>query len=80
MPTTTADVATTVNPATGAELAAYPYHSAGETEAILQRAADAFARHRATSFAERAATLNRVADLLDERSRELGALDRKSVV
>ena len=74
MPTTTADAATTVNPATGAELARYAYHSADETEALLQRAADAFATHRATSFADRAEKLNRVADLLDERSREYGTL------
>ncbi len=64
----------TVNPTTGADLATYTYHSASEVEAALQRAADTFARHRATSFADRARKMNRVADLLDERKREYGTL------
>ena len=66
--------ATSVNPATGDELATYPHHSEAEAEAILQRAADAFDRHRASSFAERAEKMERVADLLDARTQSLGEL------
>ncbi len=68
------DTITTVNPATGEALATYAYHTDDETEAILQRAADAFGQHRATSFPARAAKMNRVADTLEERKREIGEL------
>ncbi len=71
--TATADI-TTVNPATGEELASYAYHSASETERILQRADEAFRHHRATTFAERAGAMRRVADLLEDRKQELGEL------
>ena len=74
MPTTTQEPISTVNPATEAELAKYAYHTASEVEASLERAADAFARHRNTSFADRAAKMNRVAEILEERAREYGTL------
>ena len=61
--------ATTVNPATGAALATYDLLDAEATEAALARAADAFARHRATPLAERADGLRRVADALERDAR-----------
>ncbi|MEM1041599.1 MAG: NAD-dependent succinate-semialdehyde dehydrogenase [Bacteroidota bacterium] len=65
---------TTVNPATGDALASYAYHTGAETEAILASAADAFAHHRTTSFAERAEAMQRLADGLDAEKHDLGAL------
>jgi len=65
---------TTVNPATGEALATYAYHTESETEDLLQRAADAFERHRATSFGERAEKMERAADLLEDRKRETAEL------
>ncbi len=63
---------TTVNPATGDALRRYAYHSASETDALLQRAADASDRHRAAPFAERTAKMRRLASLLDEQKEDLG--------
>ena len=54
----------TVDPATGKTLETFdPLDTAG-VEARLARAADAYARHRLTSFAERAALLRAAADVL----------------
>ncbi len=65
---------TTVNPATGEPLTTYTYHTEGETDAVLQRADDAFERHRATTFDQRAGAMCRLADLLDEQKQQLGEL------
>jgi len=51
----------TINPATGEPLARYAVHDRAMVEAILRRAMAAFASWRATSFAERAAAMNRLA-------------------
>ncbi|MGA4838186.1 NADP-dependent succinic semialdehyde dehydrogenase [Streptomyces sp. G45] len=56
----------TVNPATGETERVFAPHGADEIEERLSRAAADFDRYRATGFAERAALLNRAADLLDE--------------
>ncbi|NNF58375.1 MAG: NAD-dependent succinate-semialdehyde dehydrogenase [Rhodothermaceae bacterium] len=56
---------TTVNPATGAALQTYDLLDADGIKVALQRAADAFEEHRATSFEDRAAKLRRVADALE---------------
>ncbi|MFF8846576.1 NADP-dependent succinic semialdehyde dehydrogenase [Streptomyces sp. NPDC015127] len=55
----------TVNPATGETLQTFDPFGADEIERRIQLASDAFARHRTTSFAERAGLLNRAADLLE---------------
>jgi succinate-semialdehyde dehydrogenase/glutarate-semialdehyde dehydrogenase len=60
---------TTVNPATGAALETYPLLGPDGIEAALARAADAFARHRRTTFAERSEKLRRAADLLERDRR-----------
>ncbi|MDX1530956.1 MAG: NAD-dependent succinate-semialdehyde dehydrogenase [Rhodothermales bacterium] len=73
-PSGSAAAATTVNPATGEPLETYAHHTGEEVGALLERAVDAFGRHRETAFAGRAERMNRVADLLDERKRDLGAL------
>jgi succinate-semialdehyde dehydrogenase/glutarate-semialdehyde dehydrogenase len=68
------DPITTTNPTTGEPLATYAYHTPDEAEAVLQRAAEAYPRHRASSFDERATTMRRVADLLEERKRKTAEL------
>ncbi len=53
-----------INPATGELIAEYAEHTAAEVEAILGRAAQAFAGWRRTPVADRAQGLGRVAALL----------------
>ncbi len=65
---------TTVNPATGGALRAYDLLDLGGIEAALGRAAEAFARHRATPIEERAERLRRVADLLERDAHHHAAL------
>jgi succinate-semialdehyde dehydrogenase/glutarate-semialdehyde dehydrogenase len=55
----------TVNPATGETLETFAPHSAKDVEAVLDRAAAAFAVHRLTSFEERAALLRAAAAELE---------------
>jgi succinate-semialdehyde dehydrogenase/glutarate-semialdehyde dehydrogenase len=68
------DSITTTNPATGAPLATYAYHTPDEVEAVLQHAAHAYAHHRTTPFDERAQKMNRMADLLEARKQETAEL------
>ena len=56
---------TTVNPATGEPLQTYDLLDAEATEAALDRADSAFARHRQTTFVDRAAKMRRLGDLLE---------------
>jgi len=55
----------TINPATGQTEKEFPAHTPEEVEALVQRAADAFARYRATTYAERARHLVAAAELLE---------------
>ena len=55
----------TVNPATGETLETFAPHSAKDVGAALDRAAEAFAVHRLTSFDQRAALLRAAADELE---------------
>ena len=63
-----------INPATGEVLGDYPELTPGELQSRLDRAAEAFARHRGTSFAERAKRMLRAAEILEAEQRELGRL------
>ena len=65
---------TTVNPATEAEIATYRRLTPGQLDAALDRAAGAFETHRQLAWDERAAAMRRLADLLDERKRDLARL------
>ncbi|WP_420455947.1 NAD-dependent succinate-semialdehyde dehydrogenase [Rubrivirga sp.] len=65
---------TTVNPATEAEIASYDRLSDDGLDAALGRAADAFEAHRHAAFADRAAAMRRLADLLDDQADDLGRL------
>src|SRR4051812_45685309 len=64
----------TVNPATGKTLAEHPAFSAADVGAALDRAAAAQVGWAALSFAERAAVLRRVAELLRADVDELALL------
>jgi succinate-semialdehyde dehydrogenase/glutarate-semialdehyde dehydrogenase len=55
----------TINPATGETLQTFQALTAGEVDAKLQRAADAFERHRRTSLDERARKMARAGEILD---------------
>ena len=58
-----------INPATGELSKRFEAHSDTEIESALDRAASAFEKHRRTSFASRAAKLQRAAEIL-EKDRE----------
>ncbi|RMH66108.1 MAG: NAD-dependent succinate-semialdehyde dehydrogenase [Bacteroidetes bacterium] len=62
---------TTIDPSTGSPIETYDWMTEAEVEERLRRAAAAFQRHRASSFARRAAALVRLADRLEERTRPL---------
>jgi hypothetical protein len=64
----------TVNPATGETLKEFAPLTAQEIETKLALAAAAFATHRRTTFAERAAKVLRAAEILDARKEEFARL------
>jgi succinate-semialdehyde dehydrogenase / glutarate-semialdehyde dehydrogenase len=64
----------TVNPATGQTVRTFDALTAEQLEARLQCAADAYRRHRRTSFAERSRHLLRVAEMLEREKESLGRL------
>ncbi len=63
-----------VNPTTEQEIERHPLHTGREVEHRLDRAASAFEVNRSRSFDERAARLERAADLLEDNAPALGAL------
>jgi succinate-semialdehyde dehydrogenase / glutarate-semialdehyde dehydrogenase len=65
---------TTTNPATGEVLKKFEPLSAEQIEQKLQLAADAFRRHRTTPFAERAAKMMRIAEILEKEKDECAHL------
>ena len=65
---------TTVNPASGDEIASYRTLTDGALDAALARAASGFHAHRRSSFDDRAAAMRRLADLLDDQKDDLGRL------
>jgi succinate-semialdehyde dehydrogenase/glutarate-semialdehyde dehydrogenase len=62
------------NPATGEILATFEPFSSAEVERRLQNAVAAFRRYRSSSFASRSEMMERAANLLLQRKKELGAL------
>ena len=58
----TINTATSRNPATGATLATYPFHTRDEVERLLDANTAAFQLWRATPMQERVATYRRLAD------------------
>jgi succinate-semialdehyde dehydrogenase / glutarate-semialdehyde dehydrogenase len=64
----------TINPATGETLQTFDALTAAEVDEKLQRAADAFERHRRTSLAERAEKMRRAGEILDADKDRLARL------
>lgn len=69
-----AEAFTTSDPFTATLLATYPVHTDTEIERMLAASREAYDVHRATSFADRARLMTRLAELLGEREAELSAL------
>jgi succinate-semialdehyde dehydrogenase/glutarate-semialdehyde dehydrogenase len=65
---------TSTNPATGERIDHYEAFTDDEIDDRLDRAEAAFRRHRQTAFQDRAAVMNRAADILEERSHTWGEL------
>lgn len=63
-----------INPSTGETLRTFASLTDAEIERRLQLAADAFERHRRTSFAERSGWLARAAAILDAEKDRLGRI------
>ena len=63
-----------INPATGEPLASFDELTTADVDARLARAARAFARHRLTTFADRARRMRRAAEILDAEKTALGRL------
>src|SRR5205814_5494567 len=63
-----------INPATGELLQSFEEHGDAELETKLAAAERAFARHRRTSYAERAGKLVRAAEILEQDRRAFGRL------
>ena len=66
---------TVVNPATGRPVAEVPSASVAETDAAIERAADAFPRWRDVAPGERARLLRRFAAVVDDHVDELAELE-----
>ena len=64
----------TINPSTGETLKTFQPLSDHQIEEKLQRSVEAAQRNRERSFAERSKRMNKAADLLDQRQKDLGAL------
>ena len=64
----------TINPATGQTEKEFPAHTPEEVEALVQRAADAFAVYRTTTYAERARHLISTAELLESEVPDLARI------
>ena len=63
----------TLNPATGQTVKTFDAHTPAAVDAAIAAAHAAFASYRTTSFAERAAWMNRAADLLDAENETIAA-------
>jgi succinate-semialdehyde dehydrogenase/glutarate-semialdehyde dehydrogenase len=64
----------TINPATGETVKTFEPDSERVIEQVLTKAASAYKTHRRLPFAERAALMNRAADILEEEKNALGKL------
>jgi succinate-semialdehyde dehydrogenase/glutarate-semialdehyde dehydrogenase len=64
----------TINPATGEVVKTFPELTDAEIEQKLQKAVKAFARHRQTTFAERAAGMRKAADILENEKETFGRM------
>jgi succinate-semialdehyde dehydrogenase/glutarate-semialdehyde dehydrogenase len=63
-----------INPATGQTIRTFPTLTEQELEVRIQRAADAYARHRRTPIQERTRMLLRAAEILESEKEDFGRL------
>lgn len=70
---------TSVNPLTGETIKEYPEHTAGEIEEKISASNKTFESWSKTSFSDRSALMNKVANLLEERKEELALLMSKEM-
>ncbi len=68
-----------IDPATGTEVASIASAGPEQTDAAMSAAADAFESYRFTTPAVRSALLHRIADVIDDHSVELAALESLDV-
>jgi succinate-semialdehyde dehydrogenase/glutarate-semialdehyde dehydrogenase len=64
----------TINPATGETLKTFSSHTKEEVDEKLNKAVDAYSRHRLSSFDSRARCMRNAGDILIDRKEELGRL------
>jgi succinate-semialdehyde dehydrogenase / glutarate-semialdehyde dehydrogenase len=64
----------TINPTTGEQLATFLEHNSEEVETALATAQSAYGKWRCLSYAERAAIVNRAAEIMRERTDEFSKL------
>ena len=64
----------TVNPASGETLKTFNAHTREEVDAKLDKAIQAYKKHRLTSFSDRSRNMRRAGEILIERKDELGRL------
>jgi succinate-semialdehyde dehydrogenase/glutarate-semialdehyde dehydrogenase len=64
----------TINPTTGEKVRTFTALTAAELEAELVRASQAFAKHRGTTFAQRAEKMNAAAKILDDETESFARL------
>jgi succinate-semialdehyde dehydrogenase/glutarate-semialdehyde dehydrogenase len=64
----------TINPATGETVKSFDPLDSAELDSKMQAAADAFARYRSTTFAERAGWMTRAAEILERRDADIAVL------
>ena len=65
---------TTINPTTGSTLASFEELTEKQIDTKLQLAASTFQTYKRTSFAERARSMNRAAEILEKEKQEFGKL------
>src|SRR5438270_14003803 len=63
-----------VNPATGETIKTFEALNDAAIDAALERSASAFLVNRARGFRERASRMNRAAEILEQRQKDLGRL------
>ena len=64
----------TINPATGETLKTFSSHTKEQVDKKLNKAVEAYAKHRLSSFESRARCMRNAGDILIERKEELGRL------
>src|SRR5690625_6538808 len=76
---TTSSIYQTINPATGEVLNEYPTIGDGEVDTVVQQSVDAFNEWRKLTVEQRAAKVERLAQLFEDNVDELAAIMTKEM-